>query len=322
MSTLTEQAPKRPLLKPKDARPPKSGRDVTHSYPGERLLRNSVVGFILVMSLLLLVIPIVLALVGSFHYWNPLNGTFDPVGLENYKALLTDREFWTIMWRTVVFSVVVIFFRLALGLALALAIFSKLTRGKTFFRALFYMPTVAPLVAVAYVWRMMYQPQVGAINTFLGLDINWLKDPQYALIAVMIMTIWKDFGYAVILFLSGLHSVPEDAMEAAEVDGCGPVRRFWYVTFPLLRPMTLFVAVTSIIAYLQAYVQIMVLTQGGPGTSTYLVSYLIFDRAFQKYDFGLASAIAFILLIFTSLLTYAAFKLYGGKDLFKKGGAK
>lgn len=318
MAVKTDPSAQKSLVKPKSFINGLRSQNVTKTYPGERLMRNSVVGFVVIFSLILLVIPIVLALVGSFHYWNPLNGTFDPVGLANYKQLLTDPEFWAVMMRTLVFSVVVITFRLAIGLALALAIFSKLTKGKTFFRALFYMPTVAPLVAVAYVWRMMYQPQVGAINTFLGLDVNWLKDPHYALIAVMVMTIWKDFGYAVILFLSGLHSVPEDAMEAAQVDGCGPVRRFWYVTLPLLRPMTLFVAVTSIIAYLQAYVQIMVLTEGGPGTDTYLVSYLIFDRAFQKYDFGLASAIAFILLIFTSLLTYAAFKLYGGRALFGK----
>jgi multiple sugar transport system permease protein len=223
------------------------------------------------------------------------------------------------MLRTGWFSAVVIFFRVALGLAIAAAIFSKVARGKTFFRTIFYMPTVTPLVAVAYVWQMMYNPQTGAINTFFGLDVNWLFDPQLALPSIMAMTIWKDFGYAVILFLAGLHSVPEDALEAASVDGAGAWQRFWRITFPLLAPMTVFVVITSIISYLQAFVQVLVLTKGGPGTSTQLISYLIYDKAFLKYDFGYASAAAFILLIITALLTLISFRLAAGRKSSSEG---
>ena len=207
----------------------------------------------------------------------------------------------------------VIFFRVALGLAIAVAIFSNLTRGKAIFRTIFYMPTVTPLVAVAYIWQMMYNPQTGAINTFFGLDINWLYDPNFALPSIIGMTIWKDFGYAVILFLAGLHSIPEDALEAAAVDGANAWQRFWAITLPLLAPMTVFVVITSIISYLQAFVQVLVLTQGGPGTSTQLISYLIYEKAFVKYDFGYASAAAFVLLIFTALLTLISFRLSSGR---------
>lgn len=289
------------------------------TYPGERALRNAVIIVVAGSLLGLTAYPIGLAFVGSFHYWNPLVGAFDFVGLENYTTILSSADFWGAMLRTGGFSAVVIFFRVALGLAIALAIFSKVTRGKTFFRTIFYMPTVTPLVAVAYVWQMMYNPQTGAINTMFGLDLNWLYDPQLALPSIMAMTIWKDFGYAVILFLAGLHSVPEDALEAASVDGAGAWQRFWRITFPLLAPMTVFVVITSIISYLQAFVQVLVLTKGGPGTSTQLISYLIYDKAFLKYDFGYASAAAFILLVVTALLTLISFRLTAGRKNASEG---
>ncbi|PYI65963.1 sugar ABC transporter permease [Arthrobacter livingstonensis] len=292
---------------------PRKPRSRKRGNAGERTLRNTVIIVIGASLLLLTAYPIGLAFVGSFHYWNPLSGAFDFIGLENYTDLLSSGEFWSSLLRTGVFSVVVIFFRVALGLAIAVAIFSNLTRGKAIFRTIFYMPTVTPLVAVAYIWQMMYNPQTGAINTFFGLDINWLYDPNFALPSIIGMTIWKDFGYAVILFLAGLHSIPEDALEAASVDGANAWQRFWSITLPLLAPMTVFVVITSIISYLQAFVQVLVLTQGGPGTSTQLISYLIYEQAFVKYDFGYASAAAFVLLIFTALLTLISFRLSAGR---------
>lgn len=298
----TPQTPAGPITKK---------RDRAISYKGERGVRNSVVITLIAFNLLLLVIPVGIALVGSFHNWNPLNGTFDPVGLANYSRMFNDPRLVTSVLNTVIFSAFAITARVVLGLALAIAIFTRVTRYKTFFRAMFYMPTVTPLVAVAYVWKMMYDPQVGAINTFLGMDINWLFDTRFALPAIILMTIWKDFGYAVILFLAGLYSLPEDVMEAAAVDGATPWKRFWYVTLPLLRPMTIFVVITSLIAYLQAFIQVLVLTKGGPGSSTYLLSYLIYDEAFVKYNFGYASAIAFGLLVVTASLTALSFAISG-----------
>ena len=148
--------------------------------------------------------------------------------------------------------------------------------------------------------------------------LNWLHNSRWALPAVMAMTVWKDFGYAVILFLSALHSLPEDALEAASVDGASAWQRFRYVINPLLRPMTVFVVITSLISYVQAYVQILIMTEGGPGKSTYLISYIIFDEAFQKYDFGYASAIAFVLLVITAALTALSFSV----SYRRSGGAR
>lgn len=277
------------------------------AYQGERALRRTVVLLIVAFNAVLLLYPISKAFFGSFHLWNPLNGTFDWVGTENYRELFRDPTFWISLSNTVVFSAVVITLRVVLGLALAYAIWSKVTRHKTFFRAIFYMPTVTPMVAIAYVWKMMYNPQIGIFHTLFGIDINWLYNSTWALPAIMVMTVWKDFGYAVILFLSALHSLPEDSLEAASVDGATAWQRFRYIIRPLLRPMTIFVIITSLISYVQAYVQILIMTQGGPGKSTYLISYIIFDEAFQQYDFGYASAIAFVLLIITASLTALSF---------------
>lgn len=270
-------------------------------------MRRAVVTLIVVFNAVLLVYPIGKAFVGSFHQWNPLNGTFTWIGSQNYRSLIADSTFWTSLGNTAVFSIVVITLRVTLGLALAYAIWSQVTRHKAFFRTVFYMPTVTPMVAIAYVWKMMYNPQIGIFHTLFGIDLNWLYSSTWALPAIMLMTVWKDFGYAVILFLSALHSLPEDALEASSVDGASSWQRFRYIIRPLLRPMTVFVVITSLISYVQAYVQILVMTQGGPGKSTYLISYIIFDEAFQQYDFGYASAIAFVLLMITASLTALSF---------------
>lgn len=272
-------------------------------------LRNLTVGTIVVSLVLLLLIPIGIAFVGSFHDWNPLNGRFDFTGIDNYAQLFADATFWRASGNTLLFGIAAIVGRIVLGLAIAYALFSKLSRWKTFFRTIFYLPTVMPLVAVAFLWTLMYNPQFGAINTLFGLDINWLYDQRFSLLAIVIMTIWKDFGFAVILFLAGLYAIPEDVLEAASVDGAKAWQKFWHIVLPLLRPMLFFVIITSMIGYLQAFVQVLVMTNGGPGTSTQLISFMIYDQAFVKYNFGYASAIAFILLIITALLTAASWRM-------------
>lgn len=280
----------------------------------EILLRNLVVcGMILFFSVFL-IIPIIIALAGSFHEWNPLNGTYRFLGLDNYKEVFAGGLFWKSIWNTLIFSAIVIVFRVGLGLGIAYAIYSTLIRHKSFFRAVYYMPVVTPMIAIAFVWKFMYNPQIGTINQILGLHINWLMNPKTALLAIMIMTIWKDFGYAVVMYMAGLYSLPTDALEAASVDGAGSWQNFKYIIFPLLKPMTLFVVITSIISYIQAYVQVMVLTEGGPGTATYLSSYLIYDEAFVKYNFGYASALSFVLFVITAIFTWLSFKVSGSEE--------
>lgn len=275
---------------------------------------NIVMGILVVYMAVFLIIPVIMVIAGSFHQWNPLNETYNWIGIENYVRMFSYPTFWQSMLNTVIFCVFVVFFRVTIGLAVAYALNSKMTRFKTFFRTVFYMPTVTPLVAVAYVWKIMYNPQFGLIDKIFGLDINWLFDSKFALPALMLMTVWKDFGYAVILFLSGLLSLPSDCYESASLDGADAWQTFRYITLPLLKPTMLFVVVTSIISYLQAYVPVLVMTKGGPGTSTYLSSYLVYDQAFKQYNFGYASAISLFILVLTAAFTVISFKVTGNKD--------
>ena len=280
----------------------------------EILLRNLTVTGMIIFYVVFLLVPIGIAFAGSFHEWNPLSGIYRFTGIENYVNVFTSALFGKAMLNTLIFSVVVIFFRVGLGLAIAVAIYSTLVKHKSFFRAVYYMPVVTPMVAVAFVWKFLYNPQIGSINQILGLDINWLMNPKTALIAIMVMTIWKDFGYAVVMFMAGLYSLPSDAMEAAKVDGASSWQTFKYLTLPLLKPMTLFVVITSIISYIQAYVQVLILTEGGPGTATYLSSYIIYKEAFVKYNFGYASAMSFVLFVITAVFTWLSFRVSGDSE--------
>ena len=280
----------------------------------EILLRNLTVTGMIIFYVVFLLVPIGIAFAGSFHEWNPLSGIYRFTGIENYVNVFTSALFGKAMLNTLIFSVVVIFFRVGLGLAIAVAIYSTLVKHKSFFRAVYYMPVVTPMVAVAFVWKFLYNPQIGSINQILGLDINWLMNPKTALIAIMVMTIWKDFGYAVVMFMAGLYSLPSDAMEAAKVDGASSWQTFKYLTLPLLKPMTLFVVITSIISYIQAYVQVLILTEGGPGTATYLSSYIIYNEAFVKYNLGYASSMCFVLFVITAVFTWLSFRVSGDSE--------
>ena len=267
--------------------------------------RNVSVLFLIVYFAVFLFYPIYKAFAGSLHDWNPLTQKYNYIGWENYQFVLGDKLFWKSLTNTLFFTFISTVLRLAVGLALALMLFSRMTKMRTFFQGLFYMPTVTPMVAVS-MW--MFNPQFGLINRFFHLDINWLKNSNWAMIAIIIMTVWKDFGYATVLFLAGLMGLPEEVYEASRIDGANGWQTFKNITLPLLKPVTLFVTITSLISYFQTYIQILIMTEGGPGTSTFVISYLIFDEAFVNYNFGTASAIAVILFVVIAILTLLMFR--------------
>lgn len=279
----------------------------------EIYLRNIVIGTMLAFYLVFYIIPIFIALDGSFHIWNPLNGKYVFNGLKNYERLLDNDLFWTSGLNTIIFCLGVTVGRAGLGFICAYAIYSKLVKHKNLFRGILYMPVISPMVGVAFVWKFMYNPQFGLINKVFGTDINWLLNADTALGAVMAMTIWKDFGYAVVLYMAALLSLDNNVLEAADIDGCGAWDRLRSIVIPLISPTTFFIIVSSLISYLQAYVQVLVLTEGGPGTSTYLTSYIIYNEAFVKYNFGSASAMSFVLFLFIAGLTAISFRLTGGE---------
>ena len=270
--------------------------------------RNVSVLFLIVYFAVFLFYPIYKAFAGSLHDWNPLTQKYNYIGWENYRFVLGDKLFWKSLTNTLFFTFISTVLRLAVGLALALMLFSRMTKMRTFFQGLFYMPTVTPMVAVSFVWMWMFNPQFGLINRFFHLDINWLKNSNWAMIAIIIMTVWKDFGYATVLVLAGLMGLPEEVYEASRIDGANGWKTFKNITLPLLKPVTLFVTITSLISYFQTYIQVLIMTEGGPGTSTFVISYLIFDEAFVNYNFGTASAIAVILFVVIAVLTLLMFR--------------
>ncbi len=280
----------------------------------EKILRNSVVALLIVFFVSFFFIPIFTVLGGSFFRWNPLKNQMIYSGLDNWKRVFKSSLFWRSMGNTFLFAAVATSFRVILGLLLSNALFSKLIRHKSVYRVLYYLPTITPLVAVAFVWKFIFAPRIGLLNQILGVNINWLFDGRYAMAAILILTIWKDFGYAVIMLLGGLYSLPKDCFESAEIDGATSWQRFQYLTLPLLKPTIVFVVITSLISYFQTYIPVMVLTQGGPGTKTYLASYMVYEEAFSKYNFGYASALSFILFIFIAALTGISFRISGKSE--------
>lgn len=281
----------------------------------EVALRNIVVISMIVFFVVFFVIPIIVAFVGSFYQWNPLKVQFNFLGLENWKKIFSSDLFWRSMKNTVLFALVASFFRVVLGLVLSRALYSKLLKHKSLYRTFYYLPTITPMVAVAFVWKFIFDPRIGLLDRILNSNINWLFDGRYALIAILMLTIWKDFGYAVVILLGGMYSLPQECYEAAETDGASSWQSFISLTMPLLRPTILFIVITSLISYFQTYIPVMVLTQGGPGTKTYLATYLIYEEAFSKYNFGYASALSFILFIFIAVLTAFSFKISGKNSI-------
>ncbi|MDR1947782.1 MAG: sugar ABC transporter permease [Spirochaetaceae bacterium] len=222
---------------------------------------------------------------------------------------------WASLFNSIFFTVFVVLARTAIGLVFAVLI-NSVGYCKSFFRTVYFLPVVTSMVAVSLVWRnLLYNPAFGILNQMLhGLGLpgsNWLKSPDTALLSVMLMTIWKDAGYAVVLYLAGLQNIPEQLLEAATIDGAGRFKSFWHITLPLLGNTTLLVLITSTISYLQVFTQIFIMTdgEGGPGTATHTMVFYLYREAFVKYRFGYASALSVILFVVIMIFSVIQMKL-------------
>lgn len=248
----------------------------------------------------------------SFTEWDFMSPEKIFVGLENYINLLTNPAFYQALKVTVLFCLGSVLPIIVIGLGLALLMNGKM-KGSTFYQILLFSPWVTPTVAVSIVWSFIFEPDVGLANaalSFLGLDkIGWLQDPQWALVVVLIVTIWKSVGWAMIFYLVALRNVPSDQLEAAELDGANPVQKFLRITWPLISPTTLFLFIVQIVQALQAYDQINVLTQGGPAGSTRTLLYLYYQSAFESYQIGEASTIAMVLVFICMLLSLLSLRI-------------
>jgi multiple sugar transport system permease protein len=250
--------------------------------------------------------PLLVALWLSFHSYD----LFSPpswVGLENYRYLVRHRDFWISIRNTTLYTVVVVAVQTAAAIGLALLVDREL-RGRAFFRAALFLPSVTSSVAISLIFMLMFG-KAGVLNqalewtgldamlALLGLDppVDWLGDPRTALWAIMLQNIWATAGFFMVIVLAGLQGIPEALYEAARVDGAGPGQTFWRITLPALRPTIFYVVTMGLIGCFQVFDQIYVMTEGGPLQATLTTAYLIYREAFVNFEMGYACAIAFVL---------------------------
>jgi multiple sugar transport system permease protein len=245
-------------------------------------------------------------------------GVADPlatrfVGFRNYSRLLATPDFWNALKNTLYFAFVGGPLTIAVSLGAALLLNSKLVRFKGLFRTIYFTPFVTTLVAVAIVWRYLYHTQYGLFNFVLGKfgvsPIDWLGDPHWAMPAIILMAVWKSFGYNMLIFIAGLQAIPEELYDAAEIDGASTSRQFFSITLPMLTPTLVFVGVVTMIGYFQLFAEPYVMTQGGPLRSTTSVVLLMYEEGFRWWRMGYAAAIAFVLFIVILLATLVQFRL-------------
>jgi multiple sugar transport system permease protein len=229
--------------------------------------------------------------------------------LKNYQQLVSDPLFWKALLNTFYFVFVGVPLTIIVSLLAAIVINSKLLHFKNFFRLAFFMPVVTTLVAIAVVWRYLYHPRFGAINyllSYVGIDpIDWLGDPLWAMPALIILAVWKNFGYNMMIFLAGLQAIPDYLYEAARLDGANWWKQHRYVTLPQLTPISFFVTVITVIGYFQLFAEPYVMTQGGPLNSTLSIVLYLYQQGFRWWRMGYATSIAFVLFIIVLVFTVA-----------------
>ena len=257
-------------------------------------------------------IPVIAAFGLAFMKWDGFN---DPefVGIRNFIRLFRDDNFRIALLNTVLYAAGHVPLTLAFALGLALLLNQKL-RGIAFFRVAIFFPYITSLVAIAIVWNMLFNPTSGPINQFLQLlgiahPPGWTASTAWALPAVIITGVWRDMGYYMVLFLAGLQAIPGEYYEAASVDGAGGWRKFWSITLPSLRPTTFLVLVLLSVSSFKVFDLIFVMTQGGPGRATLVLSQLIYQDGIINGQFGYASAISLVLFVIVLVVTVFQFRI-------------
>jgi len=245
------------------------------------------------------------------------------VGFGNYTSLLADPLFWRAMRNTAYFVVVGGPLSIAVSLGAALLVDAKVARWKGLFRTVFFLPVTTTIVAVAVVWRYLYHPRFGLLNQALAAlgfaPIDWLGDPAWSMPAIIVMAVWKNFGFNMIVLLAGLQAIPERLYEAASLDGAGAWRRFTAITLPMLAPTLGFVTLLTAIGYFQLFAEPYVMTQGGPAGSTRSVVLLMYEEGFRWWNLGRASATAFLLFLVIVAVSMLQWPWRRGRALAAQG---
>jgi multiple sugar transport system permease protein len=229
------------------------------------------------------------------------------VGLNNYLRLLKSPDFWQILGNTAYFTIGTVIPSVILPLGLAVMLDRSFV-GRGLMRSLFFLPSVTSIVAAGLGWRWLFQPD-GIVNGLLGTNLAWFNDPNLAMPVLILLSIWKQLGFNMVVFLAGLQAIPQNRYEAAELDGADGLAKFWYITLPGLRPTTVFVIISTIIFTFRGFEQVYVVTGGGPLNSTNILVYYVYEQAFGMFDFGYAAAAAMVLLTVVLSLVYVQLKV-------------
>ena len=242
------------------------------------------------------------------------------VGFANFTALLHDPVFWRALGNTFYFVLVGGPLTVAVSLAAAILVNARLVRFKGFFRTVYFAPVVTTMVAVAVVWRYLYHPRFGLLNQLLAAigvaPVNWLGDPRWAMPAIILMSVWKSFGYNMIILVAGLQSIPKTLYEAARVDGAGFWQQLRRITLPALRPMLVFVGVITMIGFFQLFTEPYVLTggTGGPLNSTLSLVMYMYKQGFRWWNIGFGAAVALVLFLIILAGTLVQLRLQRGHE--------
>ena len=266
-------------------------------------------------------LPVLQSVVYSTQRWTLLtarSGDRPFVGLLNYELVLQDEVFWQVAKNTLVYTVFTVGGTVLLGLLVAMALTEVRARLRDGARTILFMPVVVSLVGASIIWKWLLDYSYGLVNVFLSLfglpHIPWLTATEWAMPAVIITSIWKNLGFAMVIFLAGLLQIPTTYYEAAAVDGAGPWQRFRNVTLPLLRQTTLLVSVTQLIVAFQVFTQVFVMTQGGPGDATKVFVQYIYEQGFEFYAMGKATAMSLILMVAILMISLVQLRLFGRSD--------
>ncbi len=258
-------------------------------------------------TLIFIVIPVIFSFSLSFVDWDLLS-PMKFVGLSNFKDVLTDSMFLQVLINTFVFAIASSVFAVIIPLVLSCILNTKI-RGSNFYKTAYFLPFITPMIVIAIVWQWVFDPNIGLLNQILHTHIKWLYDVRFAMPALIAVSVWKLIGYNMIIFLSGLSTINQEVLEAAKIDGANSWQVFKNVTVPLLSPTIFFVIVITSISSFQVFDLIYVMTQGGPDNSTMVLVYSIYKYAFEYFDVGKASAIAYILFAIIFVLVLCQWKL-------------
>ena len=284
---------------------------VTPRKRHSNLMRETRTGILFIIPamlplLIFWIFPVILSFVLSFTKWDMIAPEIKWVGLNNYRSLLNNANFFRILGNTFTFSIGATVPNILLGLALALVL-SNARRGVGLYRTLMFVPYITPMVAASIVWSWIYDPDTGLLNNILAIfgafPLKWTGSKDTAMLSVIIVTVWKSVGYTMVFYLESLRKVPRSLIDASVVDGANGWQQFTHIPLPMIAPTTFFLLIINTIGTMQAYDQIRVLIPGGPAGATRTLLYYYYTEAFGSFNTGKASAVAVILVIITVALS-------------------